>query len=76
VWAASGALDAEHRQMTGRLPQVEVSDNSRIVLDFSDPIGWEVRVVFLTDGRAVVRIPARNIEIPVARVEEVSAVEE
>jgi predicted RNA-binding Zn-ribbon protein involved in translation (DUF1610 family) len=76
VRAASRALDAERRQMIERLPQVEVSENSRIVLDFFDPIGWEVRVVFLPDGRAVVRIPARNIEIPVEKVEEVAAVQE
>jgi hypothetical protein len=75
VRAGSGVLDAEHRQISERLPQVEMSDTSRIVLDFFDSIGWEARVVFLPDGRAVVRIPARNIEIPVTRVEEVTSLE-
>jgi hypothetical protein len=76
VRAASGTLDADRRQKTERRPQIEVNDGSRIILDVFDPIGWEARVVFFPDGRAVVRIPARNIEIPVAKVEDVSAVEE
>jgi hypothetical protein len=76
VRTGSGMLDAKHRQISERLPQVEMSDTSRIILDFFDSIGWEARVVCLPDGRTVVRIPARNIEIPVERVEEVTSVEE
>jgi hypothetical protein len=72
VRAASRTFDTERRQVIERLPRVDVSESSRMVLDFCDPIGWEVRVVFLPDGRAVVRIPARNIEIPVTKVEEVA----
>lgn len=73
VNVGSGTLDAGRRRTTDRLPTVELGENCRIALDFFDPIGWEIRVVFLPDGRAVVRIPARNIEIPVTKVEEVAA---
>jgi hypothetical protein len=64
------------RAASDRPAEIELGDGVRIVLDFLDPIGWEARVVFLPDGRAVVRIPARNLEIPVAKVEEVASSED
>jgi hypothetical protein len=73
---ASGTLDDGSRGAEGRRPRVELGDSCRIALDFFDPIGWEIRVVFLPDGRIVARIPARNIEIPVTKVAEVAAAED
>jgi hypothetical protein len=69
VRAASRTYDSRRRQMVESLPRAELDEDSRIVLDFFDPIGWKAGVLFLADGRAVVRVPARNIEIPMTKLE-------